>query len=208
MPHIVARLTGIADLWGNNLGSCGYIADNGGTRSDFLEQATVDFSGEKFDLVWGMGSRNDYGLAASAAAYQALIQTWVSTVLADNPDTIIFLTGPIYHNSAAHASASAQLQTTATKAVAAANPRSCAYVETCGNAVVADPWVFGTGKQGATTGNGNADLVIGPDGTHPTMFGHQYLGARLVTDTARVLPWLASRIRDGVIAGVNDFDLV
>lgn len=211
MPHIVQMLTGIPDIRANNIGGVGFTSDSSGTRSDFIEQVAVDFAGQKFDLVWELGGRNDGATYGSQAAYQAVVQSWIGGVLADNPDAVIVMTGPLsMQNSEAYASSvpNAAIQN-AKKAACAAYPRNCAFIETIGNAVrTTDPWVFGTGKQGATTGNGNADLVRGNDDTHPTVFGHQYLGARLVSETARVLPLLASRIRDGVAAGVNDLDLV
>ena len=40
-------------------------------------------------------------------------------------------------------------------------------------------WITGNGNSGAPTGIGNADTVIGPDGTHPTEdIGHPYLIAK------------------------------
>lgn len=206
---VVQRLTGIADIWANNIGGAGFIADTGGTRSNFVEQATIDFSGKQFDLVWELGGRNDTPYYGSQAAYQAIVESWINIVLADNPDTIIVLTGPLtVRNAEAYQSAvtTAAVQD-AKKAAAASFPRNCAFIETAGNAVTNDPWIFGEGKQGAPIGNGNADLVRGNDGVHPSVFGHEYLGTRLVAETARVLPLLASRIRDGVIEGVNDTDI-
>jgi lysophospholipase L1-like esterase len=42
----------------------------------------------------------------------------------------------------------------------------------------ARPWIFGTGKVGATNGSGNSDIYIGADGTHPPDAGHAYLARR------------------------------
>jgi lysophospholipase L1-like esterase len=208
MPHILQQLTGICDIWANSIGSVGFVTDGGTTNSTFIEQLAADFSDEKFDLVWELGGRNDGGSYGSQGAYQLVVESWIRGVLADNPDALIFLTGPLMVTTAEAAAASAQAMQAAKKAAAATFPRNCAFIQTCGNATVADPWIFGTGKQGATTGNGNADTVRGNDGTHPTVFGHQYLGTRLAQETARVIPWLAGRIRDGVVSGVNNLDLV
>lgn len=40
-------------------------------------------------------------------------------------------------------------------------------------------WITGTGKVGATTGSGNADLYTSTDGTHPSPAGHEYLARRI-----------------------------
>jgi hypothetical protein len=42
-------------------------------------------------------------------------------------------------------------------------------------------WITGSGKLGATTGVGNADLFIIADGIHPTNLGHLTLGIALAT---------------------------
>jgi hypothetical protein len=213
MPHVLQTLTGISDIWVNAIGSVGFVTDGGaggtgGALSTFIEQAAVDFAGEKFDLAWELGGRNDTPYYGSVTTYQAVVESWIAAVLADNAEAIVILTGPLSVTTAEAAAASMQAVQTAKRQAAARFPQNCAFIQTCGNATLADPWIFGTGKQGATTGNGNADTVRGNDGTHPTVFGHQYLGTRLAQETARVIPWLASRVRDGVLAGVNDRDLV
>jgi lysophospholipase L1-like esterase len=208
-PHIVQTLTGIPNIWANNIGGAGFVSDGGDTRSTFIEQAGVDFRGAGFDLIWNTGGRNDWMVYGSEESYRATVRTWIDLVLADNPDTIVILTGPIPIKGAeSHQSSAAfAAMQRAKKAAAAAFPLNCAFIETLGNAVTNDPWVFGTGTAASPTGDGNADLVIGTDGTHPTAYGHQYFGTRLVSETARVLPLLASRIRHGMLAGVNDGDL-
>jgi hypothetical protein len=40
----------------------------------------------------------------------------------------------------------------------------------------AGPWLFGTGNTVSPIGDGNADLYIGSDGSHPNDAGHSYLG--------------------------------
>jgi hypothetical protein len=211
MPQVVQTLTGISDVWVNNIGGTGFIADNGGALSNFIEQAGVDFTGAGFDLVWECGSVNDAGLYASEEAYQAIVESWIEIVLADNPDTILILTGPLPKGSVeSYQSDSAiALMQRAKKAAAARFPRNCAFIETCGNAVTDDPWIFGTGNVGAEAGDGNADLIQGTGSgqVHFSTYGHQAIGARLVAETAKVLPLLASRVRDGVVAGVNDLDI-
>lgn len=209
MPHIVQGLTGIPNVWANNIGGVGFVSDGGGTLSNFIEQAGVDFSGAKFDLVWELGGRNDAGFYGTEAAYRDVVKWWIELVLADNPDTVIVMSGPlsVINDESYQSSAAFAAMQRAKKAACAAYPRNCAFIETCGNAVTNDPWIFGTGKQGDTKGDGNADLIRGADGTHPTASGHHYLASRLVAETARVLPLLASRIRDGVVPGVNDGDL-
>lgn len=49
------------------------------------------------------------------------------------------------------------------------------------------PWISGTGKIGATTGNGNSDIYVGTDGTHLAIRGHDYVRARMATCLRRIL---------------------
>ncbi|MCB5425823.1 hypothetical protein H0274_11175 [Altererythrobacter sp. CC-YST694] len=207
MGEILKTLTGIPDLWITSLGGCGFISDSSGTRSTFLEQATYDLSEKNYDVVWEIGGRNDAPYYGSEASYRALVEQWIEIYLADNPDTLIFMTGPLSVTSTEAAGTAMQTMQRAKKAAAAKYPQNCAFIETCGNSVTADPWIFGSGRVGATAGDGNADLVRGTDGVHPSVFGHQYLAHRIATETARVIPLLASRIRNGVIPMVNDDDL-
>lgn len=45
----------------------------------------------------------------------------------------------------------------------------------------------GTGKQSVPTGDGNCDVLTGPDNIHPTIKGHELLGLRMAEDIYRVL---------------------
>jgi hypothetical protein len=47
---------------------------------------------------------------------------------------------------------------------------------------IAEQWITGTGNVPVPKGNGNADLYISADGTHPTQAGHDYVGQRLAAD--------------------------
>lgn len=208
--QLIRTFSGIADVWATSLGGCGFIANQSGTRSNFVEQAPIDFPAGRFGLVWEFGGKNDYSFYGSQAAYQAVIESWLDIVIGNTPDLIVIMGGPIPSSNLEgyNPAIGATIIQNAKKAACNKYPRNCAFIETLGNSAIAQPWVFGTGKQTAPAGNGNADLVIGSDGTHPTIFGHNFLASRIVTETAKVLPNLRSRILNGVLAGVNDQDLV
>lgn len=106
-------------------------------------------------------------------------------MLAARPDTIVFMTGPIIPAPPA----AADLKIGAAKAAAAAKyPRNVAYIDN-----LADPWFFGTGRQGSTVGDGNRDWAIGSDSTHPTLEGHRYLAQRMARAIAGAIPALIAR---------------
>ncbi len=208
--QLVRILTGVSDVWATAIGGVGFVSDGGGTKSDFIEQAPIDFPAGRFDLVWEFGGKNDYVLYGSQSAYQAVIESWLDIVIGNTPDLIVIMGGPIPSGNSESYGTSAATTAIQNAKKAACNkyPRNCAFIETVGNSIITQPWVFGTGKQTVPANNGNADLIIGSDGVHPTIFGHNYLASRIVTETAKVLPNLRSRILNGVIAGANDVDLV
>lgn len=62
------------------------------------------------------------------------------------------------------------------------------YAHAAGTPVVfgGPQYITGTGKQGTTAGNGNADRYIGIDGTHPTVPGHAHIAATVANLWSRV----------------------
>ena len=48
-------------------------------------------------------------------------------------------------------------------------------------------WLYGTGRAGATTGDGNRDSFLGSDNGHPSLLGSRYLGARIAGEVVRIL---------------------
>jgi hypothetical protein len=210
LTETLRQLTGIEDIWNNSITNSGFTANASGTRSTFMDQLPVDFSGAKFDLVWECGGRNDVNVNLDEAGYTDLVKTWIAAVLADNPDALIIMTGPITVKDSENYATSANMAAIqrAKKAACAAYPRNCAFIETAGNATVThSSWVYGTGRVDSLTANGNADLIVGTDGLHPSTFGRVFYASRLVAETAAVIPMLRSRILYGVIEGVNDLDI-
>ena len=55
------------------------------------------------------------------------------------------------------------------------------WINSAGAQQAADgiPWQTGTGNLGNPKGDGNGDLYVSADGTHPTEAGSRYLGSRL-----------------------------
>ena len=203
---LMQMMTGQPDIWASGVGGTGFAADGSGTRSDFIERAPVDISPYGFDVLFDTGGRND---DLTQAEMEALAAEFIDICLASNPDMIIAMTGPCPRGSGEAYSANASFAAAqdGKRAACARYPANCLFIETLGNAEIDDPWFFGTGRQGDEASDGNADLFTGADGIHRTLAGHRHFTTRLLRETARRLPLLASRIRDGVIAGVNDTDI-
>lgn len=184
---ILADLLGQTDTWVSNVGGSGWFTPaNPKTKNWFNDRVAIDVVPAGADVVVEMGGLNDSSLAGlSQAALQAAVETWLDTVLAARPDSIVFMTGPITPSAAT----AGDLKVGAAKAAAAAKyPRNVAYIDN-----LADPWFFGSGKQGSVIGDGNRDWAIGSDGTHPTLEGHRYLAQRMARGIAAAIPPLIAR---------------
>lgn len=71
-------------------------------------------------------------------------------------------------------------------------PYVCRVEHTSGGSFAATNWqgtgiIWGTGKVGTTTGNGNADVAIQSDGVHPTAVGQDILKQFITGETRRLL---------------------
>lgn len=173
--NLMSMMVGQSEVWNLGVGAVGFITKSGG-NNNFVELAPYNIHARNFDVIFDYGGRND--IPSSAAEEQAAVQAWAEGILTDKPDTIIFMSGPILSNTATASQQRYLDVRTAKQNVAALFPKNCAFIDTMeANAL----WVHGTGKQGTTTGDGNADVVIGPDGVHATFFGGEYLARRYVS---------------------------
>ncbi|MFM5924096.1 MAG: SGNH/GDSL hydrolase family protein [Novosphingobium sp.] len=179
---LIGDLLGQADTWSSGVGGSGWMAPTLHDRSWFNERVDIDVIAPAPDVIVEMGGGNDAALNPTQAAHQALVETWLGKVLAAKPDTVIFMTGPVIgsNSSAAHGAVNAAKQ-----AAAAKFPRNVAFIDT-----LTDPWVSGTGRDGAAVGDGNRDWVTGTDSAHPTAEGHRHLAGRVARGVARAIPGL------------------
>lgn len=185
--YILADLLGQADTWVSNVGGSGWFTPaSPKTKNWFNDRVGIDVVPAAADVIVETGGLNDSSLATlTQAAAQAAVESWLDTVLAARPDTLIFMTGPI----APTIPTAGDLKIAAAKAAAAAKyPRNVAYIDN-----LTDPWFFGTGRQGTVVGDGNRDWAIGSDTTHPTIEGHRYLAHRLAKGIAAAIPGLIAR---------------
>lgn len=179
---LIGDLLGQADCWSSGVGGSGWMAPAVHDRSWFNERVDIDVVARTPDVIVELGGGNDAVLNPTQAAIQPLIETWLSKVLAAKPETIVFMTGPLIVSNASAAHLTIQA---AKQAAAAKFPRNVAFIDT-----LTDPWVSGTGRVGATTGDGNRDWVTGTDGAHPTAEGHRYLAGRVARGVAAAIPGL------------------
>ena len=183
--YLLGDLLGQADTWASGTGGAGWFAPAAHTQSWFNDRVRHDVVAHAPDVIVELGGANDAGVGIDAAAMQAAVEAWLAAVLAAKPETVVFMTGPL---ATGNPSESHRMIGAAKAAAAARYPRNVAYIDN-----LADPWFFGTGRQGAAIGDGNRDWAIGPDGAHPTLEGHRYLARRIASGIAAAVPALIAR---------------
>jgi lysophospholipase L1-like esterase len=180
--QLLADLLGQADTWTSGTGGAGWAAPTIHNQSWFNDRVSIDVVANAPDVIIELGGTNDAGISVAEAAERALVQTWLDTVIAAKPETIVFMTGPLASGVTGTAH---QAVLNAKAAAAASYPRNVGFIDN-----LADPWFFGTGKQGTAAADGNRDWAIGTDGSHPTMEGHRYLAGRVARGIAKAVSGL------------------
>jgi lysophospholipase L1-like esterase len=170
-PLQLGHLMGWSDVRQVAVGATGYLA-NGGVRSTVREQ--IARWGFIPDVIVCASGYNDQGsgFTPEATAGAALLTWQIMRLTA--PRARIFVVGPWIGNR----TAASMLPTETALSVAFArwNDGASHFIPVAGDA---SPWTTGTGRQGATTGNGNADIYMSTDGLHLNDAGHAYHAARM-----------------------------
>lgn len=182
--HWCGWALGWRDVWVSFIGSTGYIAQ-GSAGVNFNDRVQADVLAYDPGIVIVAGGINDGG--AGAAAIQAAAETLFDAILAHTPRPAVIAVGPW----CASGFPNANILAARTGISAAATAKGAAYVDNVGtgtSALNTLGWMTGTGKVGATQGNGNADVYTSSDGTHPTADGQKYLGHRLAAAIGELMP--------------------
>lgn len=162
-PQLAARMGW--DGWISGSGGTGYIATNG-ARGNFASRIVEDCLQYNPDIVLVAGGINDQAQGATATT-AAAIALFDQIQAAGVP--LLIVVGPFYPTGSPPA-----FTTTL-------NANLKADVQARPGAIYLDPHtpsvITGTGKVGATTGTGNADLMTQNDGTHPTQAGQSLYAA-------------------------------
>ncbi|MGW4505706.1 SGNH/GDSL hydrolase family protein [Streptomyces sp. NPDC004436] len=176
-----ARALGYADAWNESLGSTGYIT--AGSTATLGTRAPIDVIPNSPDVLIISAGYNDNG--GSQASIQAAAASLYSAIKTGLPSCRIYVIG-CWSPTGSPGSSITNTDTTLRNEAAAAglpfvSPITGAVYNSAGTLVATHgPWITGTGRVGATTGSGNADVYIGTDAVHPTDAGHRYLADRVV----------------------------
>ena len=209
--YVAASLLGVPHVDVNAVGGCGYAP----VQSPFpytlnpgntFGARLTDSVNAAPDLFMTGGSINDdYGIASpplyptvasSNTAFQNAVHGYYTNLRAALPNSVIAAMGPW---------APKQFIPTSPIAQGKLNIIQQALHSITGPWVLIDnlnggwtnssgasgpqtgAWQTGTGNAGAPTGVGNGDIYVGPDGTHPTPLGHEYLGRMLASNLAAAI---------------------
>lgn len=161
IPDYVAAILGV-NLAKSGEGGSGYaIGTSGGTNTFFARLAA--FESLSVSAMFWAGGIND-----APAGLQASAEACFAGFAASHPGIPQFALGPWSPSSAWEASNASKF----TQLEAACAAHDVTFIDNRG-------WITGTGMVSAPVGDGNADLMISSDGTHPSSAGAEYLGVRL-----------------------------
>lgn len=152
----------------------GYLATSG-SHLAFSSRLTATVLNGTPDVVVFAGGINDPELGLQAAATSLF-----ATTKAALPNSLLVAIGP-WAPSTASATSQAAKGTAIRTAVAAT--RGMIYIDN-----LTSPWITGSGNTGSLQNDGNADLYISADGTHPNQQGSIYLGTQVANAIYAALP--------------------
>lgn len=133
------------------------------------------------DVIYIAGSLNDGGL--TAATLKADTLALISALRGALPSVPIIVQGPFGGRLNVSANMLA-VEDGMSQAVSQFGDGLTVFVPTMR---IPNPWLFGTGYQGTENASGNSDLMIGPDQTHPTIYGSEVLGRLMAAAVAASL---------------------
>jgi lysophospholipase L1-like esterase len=166
---------GVSDLWSAATGSTGYTV--GGTTGVYLARSSLITSAAP-DIIVFQGGYNDRNAAAADVTAAALACFQDARARAPSAPIFVFGAWPGTQGT----SAVTATETAIEAAVSAFDDPFTRFIACTNDA--AGPWLFGTGREGATNGSGNTDFYIATDAVHPNDAGNAFLG-RLCADGIR-----------------------
>ncbi len=179
---VLGDCLGIKDIWSSGSGTTGYLASATNTKYT-LRQRITDIISRSPDIIVLANGVNDVPFGTSAV--QTEFDLVMAAIRAALPKTPVFVVTSFMGNLTSGANLTNLLALeaglkTSTQARQAYDA-NLFFIDVSNAADGA--WIFGTGRTGATVGDGNADFYTGgdtdgSDAVHPTTAGHAQLGYR------------------------------
>lgn len=177
------------DAWEQGRGGTGYVT--AGSFATLINRLPLDVVAPAPDRLIVWAGYNDSGTDQTALGVAA--SSLYAAIRAGLPNSLVYVIGCWSPSGSPGASLTNTDGTLRTAAAAAGypfiSPITGAVYGPSGTLVATHgAWITGTGKVGATTGTGNADIYIGSDGVHPTDAGHVYLARRITAALRELMP--------------------
>ncbi len=162
----LSEISGNFNLVVSGSGGTGYVATNNG-RPNLETRAQTDIVDQSPDIVIiAMGINDSLDITSA-------VTNTVDTIQTGLPNATIVLVG-----SWTAGEATGQMITNTAIIESVANSKGVYFINPTGTAN-GDGWVTGTGNDGNLQGDGNADIFVSSDGTHPNDAGHEFHAQRL-----------------------------
>ncbi|WP_411102456.1 GDSL-type esterase/lipase family protein [Streptomyces sp. cmx-4-9] len=187
--HRTARLLGSNDVWDEARGGTGYITVGAyATLATRVAADVVAWNPSRL-VVWA-GYNDNGGSQPTISAAAASLYSTIRAGLSGAEVYIIGCWSPTGSPGASITNTDATLRAAAAAAgYPFISPITGAIYDATGALVATHgAWITGTGRVGATTGSGNADIYIGTDAVHPTDAGHVYLARRIAAAIRELMP--------------------
>lgn len=168
-------LTGNYDIVNSGSGGTGYLQDNAG-RPNLEDRVQTDIVDQAPDVVIIAMGIND----TASGALTTSIQNTFNTIKTGLPDARVIILG-----SWTSGEATANMQSITTTIETEAASKGFTFINPTGTGND-DGWITGTGDVSSPVGDGNADIFVSSDGTHPSELGHHYLASRLLQELFNV----------------------
>jgi lysophospholipase L1-like esterase len=170
---LLGRLLGWPNTASLGQGGTGFYAANSGQHAFAYTGRLYDLQQFSPDVILFQGSVND-NVAGAVGNTQAAIVNYLGTVRSTFPNAKIFLTSQL---QVAQDTGATALAVQAEYVAAAAVMPWLAGFKDHGPGTTTR-WFSGTGKVGATVGDGNNDTMRAADGVHPTQIAHEIIARR------------------------------
>lgn len=171
------------NVYPSAVGSTGYLSTGGGGgKVKYRDRIAADVTPLAPEIAVVAGGFNDAGVftATQLGTEAGLL---FDTIKSGTPSATLILCGPNWPIGVTANGTQTQMRDALqTAAVGKADYFVDPIAYPSGTS-----WLTGTGRVGATTGNGNADYYTSTDGTHPTQEGHDYLARRFASAIAAQL---------------------
>lgn len=177
------QITGL-EIWRFGIGGSGYVSTAGLTGGNYGSTQRVGyFAGltNNFHACLLYGGINDWTLSTSTivAAAQAAWTAWAAAHPEMPP---LIVTGYQAGGIASAYTGGGTAINAALKAAATAHLNVGTFID-----LLANPYIFGTGYDGSPASNGNRDVFISADNSHPTHLGARAAGIDLVQKLSQVV---------------------